>query len=255
MPAHPGDHRGREPKTEICLDLQATHGLGDDLPAVRALRGDPCPGIGPDQFAHARQDGRESMRARGPRGAFPVNLDFRAEPFAQHSERQPGLRAKRGQDILLRGLVIAAPFGVHCAITRHNGADWLRVVGHRRGEQIRSSRRFPCRGIHGRTHTPGWFPRARSTYISRPFPGDCDIGIYVPGLLVRDYGRRPGTLADCLIGTPPNSREEIANTGCVIGRVESGYVPRAANITRGLSSCLVSSTGHLTHWRWGARGR
>jgi hypothetical protein len=275
LPTHSGNHSGREPKTEISLDLQAAHSLGDDLSAVRALRGHPTARPRTDQLTR----GSQSFRTYDSRGAVPVHFDVHAEFIVQHSERQPRLRPERCQDVLLFTLAIATPFGTH-VIARYNRANLLSVVGHRGGKQIRHPRRVPSLGFHGRTRAWRRPPRLRRKYnrheqiptplvghwwgsgpsphitpISGPFPGNLDLRTYVPGPQAGDRGRGPGTCAHSPRGTPPNSRRKGAHTRYVVGWVESGYHRRGLKNTRGLCSCLVNSTGRSGQSRWGSRGR
>lgn len=261
LPALCGDHYGSEPETEIGLNLQAAHSLGDDLPAVRAFRQRPLPWLGPDELPRSGQ----RLGAHGPCGAVPVHFDFRAEFVPEHCERDPGLLAESGQDIPLVALVVAAPFSAHVS-TCDNSADLVRIVGHRGGEQIGRARR-DCRRIHGRIRTWRRLFRARknssrhariprphsgrtgcsmvsphTTPIAGPFPRDFANRENVPGPLPEHDGRGPGTRALCPGGTPPNSRGKGAHLRYVARRVGSGYVRRGAYDTRGLSSCLVNST-------------
>lgn len=272
LPASAGDHRGREPEAEIGLYLQAAHGSGDDLPAVRAFwRGT---GARPGLYEFACGDG--GLRARRPHRVRPalhaagVHFDFHAEFIVKHSEREPGLRAERGQDVLLCALVIAEPFRSKGCVVRQGG-----------GKKIRGPRGIPRRAIHGRIHH-AWtrLPRLRKKYnrheqtpsplvghscgaspsphitpISCPFPGDIYTWAYVPGPLTGDIGRGPGTCARSPGRTPPNSQEKGALSRCVVGWVESGYVERGAHDTRHLSSCLVSSSGISGQMRGGSGGR
>lgn len=282
-PASSGDHRGREPEAEIGLNLQATHGSGDDLPAVRAFRRRTVAGTGLYEFAR----GNGGLPARRPHGvlrnpgvravrhAAGVHFDFHAEFIAEHSEREPGLRAECGQDVLLRTLVIAHPFGSEGCVRQGS------VVRHGSGKQIRGPRGIPPRTIHGRIHH-AWtrLPRLRKKYnrhehipsplvghscgaspsphitpISGPFPGDMHTWAYVPGPLTGDIGRGPGTCARSPGRTPPNSQEKSALSRCVVGWVESGYVERGAHDTRHLSSCLVTSSANSDQMRGGSGGR
>lgn len=287
LPASAGDHRGREPEAEIGLNLQATHGSGDDLPAVRAFRRRTGAGTGLYELARGngglsaprprralcnpsiRNPGVRNPIVRPVRQAAGVHFDFHAEFIVEHSEREPGLRAERGQDVLLRALVIANPFRSEGCVVRQGG-----------GKQIRGPRGIPPRTIHGRIHH-AWtrLPRLRKKYnrhehipsplvghscgaspsphitpISGPFPGDIHTWAYVPGPLTGDIGRGPGTCARSPGRTPPNSHEKSALSRCVVGWVESGYVERGAHDTRHLSSCLVTSSTISGQMRGGSGG-
>lgn len=79
--------------------------------------------------------------------------------------------------------------------------------------------------------------------IAGPFPQDIAKSENVPGPLPKYGGRGPGTRASYPEGTPPNSRGKYALLRYAARRVGSGYVRHEGNDTRGLSSCLVNSTG------------
>jgi hypothetical protein len=79
--------------------------------------------------------------------------------------------------------------------------------------------------------------------IAGPFPRDFSSKKNVPGPLPKYGGRGPGTRARYPEGTPPNSRRKYALLRYVARRVGSGYVRHEDHDTRGLSSCLVNSTG------------
>ena len=79
--------------------------------------------------------------------------------------------------------------------------------------------------------------------IAGPFPRDFSSKKNVPGPLPKYGGRGPGTRARYPEGTPPNSRRKYALLRYAARRVESGYVRHEGHDTRGLSSCLVNSTG------------
>ena len=79
--------------------------------------------------------------------------------------------------------------------------------------------------------------------IAGPFPRDFAKRENVPGPLPKYGGRGPGTRTRCPGGIPPNSRGKGALLRYVARRVGSGYVRHGGNDTRGLSSCLVNSTG------------
>src|SRR5580704_16416815 len=76
-----------------------------------------------------------------------------------------------------------------------------------------------------------------------PFPRDLSRKKNVPGPLPKYGGRGPGTRARYPEGTPPNSRRKYALLRYAARRVGSGHVRHEGHDTRGLSSCLVNSTG------------
>jgi len=79
--------------------------------------------------------------------------------------------------------------------------------------------------------------------IAGPFPRISSSKKNVPGPLPKYGDRGPGTRARYPEGTPPNSRGKYALLRYAARRVGSGHVRHEGHDTRGLSSCLVNSTG------------